>query len=280
MHPSPTQQPGIGGTIRESAWLVIPIASLGLLTVFPLLRIARRTGDTAIKMVAAPTVPMTVLFWLAFPLSSDAGQPDNAWDAVGASMLFALWVVGSIVCIFFVNRRYLAWKRKTGRMPLSGPAPVWGSSSSEAPQDVATVQPVPWQSKALGLDDARSQYLAATSNMAAPTAPVVDTSPPTRPDSAPPPAWNAPTRSPSPALAQRMDINSAAESDLRAVPGVGPVLAKRILEERRQRGGFRSIDELADLGVPPHVLMRLRDAAVVRPLPGRPPASGGRVLDL
>lgn len=57
----------------------------------------------------------------------------------------------------------------------------------------------------------------------------------------------------------RLDLNRAGAAELEALPGVGPVLAARILEERRARGGFRTVDELMDVpGIGPVVIERLR----------------------
>ncbi len=57
----------------------------------------------------------------------------------------------------------------------------------------------------------------------------------------------------------RLDLNRAGTAELEALPGVGPALAARILEERRARGGFRTVDELLDVpGIGPVVLERLR----------------------
>ena len=41
-----------------------------------------------------------------------------------------------------------------------------------------------------------------------------------------------------------MDLNSATATQLDQLPGVGPVLAQRIVDYRTQHGGFRSVDEL------------------------------------
>jgi predicted DNA-binding helix-hairpin-helix protein len=41
-----------------------------------------------------------------------------------------------------------------------------------------------------------------------------------------------------------IDINSATASELELLPGIGPVLAARIIEERNVSGGFKSINEL------------------------------------
>lgn len=45
----------------------------------------------------------------------------------------------------------------------------------------------------------------------------------------------------------RMDINAAAEDDLRAVPGLGLELTRRILALREERGGFHVLEELKDV---------------------------------
>ena len=41
-----------------------------------------------------------------------------------------------------------------------------------------------------------------------------------------------------------LDINAATADQLDALPGVGPVLAQRIVDWRTQHGGFRSVDDL------------------------------------
>lgn len=44
--------------------------------------------------------------------------------------------------------------------------------------------------------------------------------------------------------ADLIDINHASAEELQQLPGVGPVLAQRIMEFRRTRGAFRHIDDL------------------------------------
>lgn len=44
-----------------------------------------------------------------------------------------------------------------------------------------------------------------------------------------------------------VDLNTATAEQLESLPGVGPVLAQRILEHRTSSGGFRSVDELRDV---------------------------------
>jgi competence ComEA-like helix-hairpin-helix protein len=46
------------------------------------------------------------------------------------------------------------------------------------------------------------------------------------------------------AVAPPVDLNQATPRQLDGLPGVGPVLAGRIVEYRQRKGGFRSVSEL------------------------------------
>ena len=60
-------------------------------------------------------------------------------------------------------------------------------------------------------------------------------------------------------------LNHASAVQLESLPGIGPVLARRIIEIRRARGGFRSLEDLLDVsGVGPAVLSRLRPMVTLR----------------
>ena len=62
-----------------------------------------------------------------------------------------------------------------------------------------------------------------------------------------------------------VDINAAGKGELETLPGVGPAIAERILEERTRRGGFTSVEELLEVrGIGPATLERLRPRVVVR----------------
>ena len=41
-----------------------------------------------------------------------------------------------------------------------------------------------------------------------------------------------------------LNLNTATVKDLEALPGVGPVLAKRIVEFRLKKGGYKRVEEL------------------------------------
>jgi competence protein ComEA len=62
-----------------------------------------------------------------------------------------------------------------------------------------------------------------------------------------------------------VDLNSADEAALDGLPGVGPVLAGRILQWRAQNGRFTSVDELAEVsGIGERLLERLRPLVTVQ----------------
>lgn len=65
----------------------------------------------------------------------------------------------------------------------------------------------------------------------------------------------------------RLDLNTATEADLVALPGIGPTRAARIVAERARRGGrFEDVDDLLDVpGIGPGTLARLRDQVTVSP---------------
>jgi len=44
-----------------------------------------------------------------------------------------------------------------------------------------------------------------------------------------------------------LNLNTASAAQLQELPGVGPVLAERIVDYRERNGGFRSIDELREV---------------------------------
>ena len=75
------------------------------------------------------------------------------------------------------------------------------------------------------------------------------------------------TRPPKPAEpAGPIDLNRASAAELTRLPGVGPVLAARIVAARDSHGPFASVDELRRVsGVGPSKLAAFRDHLVVSP---------------
>jgi DNA uptake protein ComE-like DNA-binding protein len=88
-----------------------------------------------------------------------------------------------------------------------------------------------------------------------------------------------------PASTPLIDLNTADESSLAALPGVGLILAKKAISARGERGGFRGFEEFCDaLGLQPHLREKLRSLVIIRapaasPPAQQPPERSGRVVD-
>jgi competence protein ComEA len=61
-----------------------------------------------------------------------------------------------------------------------------------------------------------------------------------------------------------VNINTAAEAQLEELPGIGPVLAQRIIDYRTEHGPFPTVDALDDVsGIGPATMEDLRDLITV-----------------
>jgi competence protein ComEA len=57
----------------------------------------------------------------------------------------------------------------------------------------------------------------------------------------------------------QVDINKADWPELIQLPGIGPTLAQRLVDEREQNGAFREFDDLSRVGgIGPRTLERIR----------------------
>jgi competence protein ComEA len=57
---------------------------------------------------------------------------------------------------------------------------------------------------------------------------------------------------------QRLDVNRASADELTLIPGIGPKLAQRIVDERTRRGGFTNLTELRSVrGLGPKIWLRV-----------------------
>lgn len=69
-----------------------------------------------------------------------------------------------------------------------------------------------------------------------------------------------------PPVGAQLDLNTATEQDLEALPGIGPVLAERIVEYRHLRGEFRDVVQLRNVkGIGKKKFDRIRTLIRVRP---------------
>jgi len=74
--------------------------------------------------------------------------------------------------------------------------------------------------------------------------PGASAAPLTRERAATVPSSARPAPSPRRAAPFPLDINRVGVEDLAALPGLGDILAQRVVEYRKRHGGFRSVDEL------------------------------------
>ncbi|GIV10127.1 MAG: hypothetical protein KatS3mg019_2218 [Fimbriimonadales bacterium] len=82
----------------------------------------------------------------------------------------------------------------------------------------------------------------------------------------PPSASNAPRPEKSVPVARfPIDLNTASAEQLEAIPGIGPVLAQRIVDHRRANGRFNSVDELLEVsGIGQKRLENMRSYVTVK----------------
>lgn len=178
---------------------------------------------------------------------------ETAQTLVGFGILIA-WFGGAV-------HAALAYQAFTRSGLAAGTAPAgWRSPARRNRRHAAAalVEPA-GDDLGLGLGTPAADYLASSQPVA---------TPPPGSASLPPP----------------VEANTASQRTLARLPGVTPALARRWVDERARRGGFRDIDDLgAALELQPHEIVRLRPRlsfaaqAPKRRLPGR---GRGRVLDV
>lgn len=144
----------------------------------------------------------------------------------------ALWVAA----LFLLGAAYDGWR--STRVP----APA-ATTSSEA-----------------GAESARQEAVVPPWAGAADGAHALDVS--TARQTAPGPEGGAPAL---------IDLNRASAAELEALDGIGPTLARRIVDHRTAHGPFRTVDELlAVRGIGPRLVARIRPQVAAGPPQARP----------
>jgi competence ComEA-like helix-hairpin-helix protein len=85
-------------------------------------------------------------------------------------------------------------------------------------------------------------------------------------DTVPAPGLPPARKSATPPALQSIELNSATVEDLQRLPGIGPVIAQRIVAYRAEHGDFSVLDNLSSVkGIGPRTFERIRAYLVVRP---------------
>jgi competence protein ComEA len=68
------------------------------------------------------------------------------------------------------------------------------------------------------------------------------------------------------ATTELININTASQSELEILPGIGPTTAQKIIEYREQNGEFVTIEEIINVsGIGPGIYDRIKDLITVGP---------------
>ena len=102
------------------------------------------------------------------------------------------------------------------------------------------------------------------------------------PEPVPSPATEMPSRISAETPGQRLDINTATEDQLAALPGLTIIDAKKAIAYRDAHGGFADLDAFfAEINAKPHIIVRLQDQLTVSAVRQDDAAqSGKRQLDI
>ncbi len=263
----------------HSLWIGWALGFFGFLSWLSFLYAGLRARERSWLIWAA----VYALPWIPFLITAPPeGQEDppgfGAFDAVMVLFL-VLWVVSSIHA-FRIRREYLLRiaESRSQRLNTSAAEPTSIASTRSVPgahRPPAGWYPHPtgvgeqwWDGSAWG-QQTRGDSPSAYSHTATASGSSVGS---------PASSGEAVRHVESPEV---VDLNTGREEDIAAVPGIGAILAKRIVAERYEAGGFRSVEAMAvAVGLKPHVLQQVRYRLTVSQVPPEPSARPrGRVVD-
>lgn len=247
---------------RHSAWLLAVCLGVGLLSFIGFVYGAFRVRTRRWWFIATAASLASAVTWVVSSFENSSGEMTD-W---AAGVVFVIWVA-MMIAGFQLNREYLRWRasRTSAHAWYNQPAAPANAGGAFPPLGDATQAAPPTANdsplRSMGIQ--REEYYA----------------PPTA-------AHVAPTPSDSLAPRSQVDVNLATEAELVTALQVDQALAARVVEARREAGGFRDIDELVRVaGLQPHQMMRFRNRVVFGPIKEKPnegPGAdrrGGRILD-
>jgi len=142
--------------------------------------------------------------------------------------------------------------------PSAAPPGTEGPGTPEAPDEAAQAA-----------SEAPEASAAAKTGQAAASGPASNTGPATVPGQASALAGAtaspaAPAAKPDSAASGLLDLNAATEDQLDELPGIGPAKARAIVEYRKTRGAFRSVEELKNVkGIGEKLFAKIRNLVTV-----------------
>jgi len=217
--------------------VVVPSLFFGFFTwlSFLILGLRARRRDWTVIATAYGVYSALAFFALGRP---EVDGDDTANALIGMAILLA-WFGGAL-------HTGIVYHRFASQPGVAGVAPDLGIRRRRRADISAPAAPAV-DDQGLGLGDPASDYLASRNPPAIPSV-----------------EGAVPVEAP-------VEANTAGQRTLTRLPGVTPALARRWVAERRRRGGYRDIDDLATaLDLQPHEIVRLRPR-----LSFTAPAAGG-----
>ena len=240
--------------LRNSLWLLIPIAGFGCISGAGLIYAGVRAERPAWWVAG---VGYFLAGFTAMAVLGEAGE-GSALEDVGAMTWLGLWIA-CVAHSCLINAEFLRWKAHA-QFPSGHQRRSRRRTSAEMS---ATPGPAPSPGQP------RDHYHAG------PVAEVVARVGSGTPDRRAGTEFSSERFEP-------LDLNTATAEQFATLPGFDAARAARAVAERERRGWFGSVDEFASaLGLQPHELVRIRNRLTVTPPVTEPPGpSSGRILDV
>ena len=174
-----------------------------------------------------------------------------------------LWV-GAAAVVGYVAWR---WRQRQGKdaAPPTYSAPAAVVPPAPLPEAPQVMAPLPPTSEPATVPSGPRRIQTRIHRGPPPTAESRSEPPAAEAVSSEPPAAEAVSSEPPAAeVVSLVNLNSADEAALVALPGIGPVLAGRIIAYRQQQGPFRSVEQLDDVqGIGPRNIDEFRHLVTV-----------------
>jgi DNA uptake protein ComE-like DNA-binding protein len=191
---------------------------------------------------------LAVIGWVGGETDVQKGEsypePYGTYMNIAMWSSFVVWLGNAAGLQWWVNRKWLVWRARNDKR-VSTP---WYASVTAGGPPNAQVDP---QRVVAVMDNAFAHGSASSSPVGGQTSPIIASGHPSTSR-----ASSSPNESQARAA---LDINTATQGELAALPGFDAATAAAVLAVRNQTGGFRDTAELVTrAGVKPHVLAGLQ----------------------